>query len=98
VGPSRRTALPARLMATSATAVAAWLVGRFGDAIGRAVHRWLGPRNALANQLFDLGDSFAVARTDDCDRSPGLAGAAGAAHLIEIDVGMMVAADVRALA
>src|SRR4029077_3727650 len=49
----------------------------------------LGPRNALADQLFDLGDSPAVAGADDGVGRAGLAGAAGAADAVHVVVGMM---------
>ena len=54
--------------------------------LGRQARR---PRDALADQLLDLGDRLAVGRADDGDRGAGLAGAAGAADAVDVVVGMM---------
>src|SRR5881394_3051874 len=51
--------------------------------------RSFGPTKGLASELFDCRDSLAVGRRHDGNRSPGTAGAAGAADAMHVIVGMM---------
>src|SRR6187551_3713422 len=64
VRPPRRAAVTVCLMAATAAMVAACLAGSFDGGVsclGGGAHRRLGPWNALADQLLDLGDSPAIA-------------------------------------
>ena len=92
----RRLALAAALALVAAAATVAarlaarrqWLSAalRRRDRLGR---QGIGPGDALADQLLDLGDRLAVAGADDGVGGAGLAGAAGAADAMHVVVGVM---------
>src|SRR6478672_7676374 len=82
------TTAAATIAARFASVVMGFRRGR-GVGLSRFARQGVGPGNALADQLFDLGDSPAVAGADDGVGRAGFAGAAGATDAVHVVVGMM---------